>query len=108
MRNCITQRYLLKFHYPNIQAVLRYFAFKSLTNMQNTEKSKSDTDRNINNTSPKMQEGKEKGLDVVTKNEMKDDEISGKNELVIPENFSEMERQIFIAHKDAVEVSTCI
>ena len=73
---------------------------------KNTEKSKNDTDTNSNNTSPKMQERREKELDAVNKNEMRDNEdISGKNEPVMPENFSEMERQIFIAHKNAVETN---
>ena len=106
MRNCIKPGYLSKFQYPNIQTVLHCFTFKSLTNMhKNTVKSKSDTDANSNNASPNMLERKEKELDVVNKHEMKDNEdISAKKEPVMPENFSEMERQIFLAHKNAVEV----
>jgi hypothetical protein len=76
--------------------------------MQNYETSKGgsrDTNSSITSTSPKVPERDDKGLDVANKKERRDaGGSSEKIELEVPENFSEMERQIFIAHKNAIEV----
>ncbi|CAB4033789.1 Hypothetical predicted protein [Paramuricea clavata] len=74
--------------------------------MQNNETSKGDTNSSITSTSPKVQERSDKGLDVANKKERRDaGGSSEKIELEIPENFSEMECQIFIAHKNAIEAN---
>jgi hypothetical protein len=60
---------------------------------ENSEQSKSDT-ADSTSTSPKTQK----------KEELPELDAAHKNEVLIPENFSDMERQIFFAHKNAVEV----
>ena len=46
----------------------------------------------------------ERGGKEISKGKRDTCDISEKIELEVPENFSEMERQIFIAHKNAIEV----
>ena len=92
-RTYFTQGYLSKFRYSNIENFLRCFTFKSANMRENSEQSKSDT-ADSTSTSPKTQK----------KEELPELDAAHKNEVLIPENFSDMERQIFFAHKNAVEV----
>ena len=69
-------------------------------------KCKSDTtDTTITSPKAKTSATKEKGRDVTKRKSMGDSSpSSGSGEMEVPENFSEMERKIFLAHKNAVEV----
>lgn len=68
--------------------------------MHKVDENKCKSDATI--TSPKTPAPDEKGRDVKKRNATCDSSRS--EEMEVPENFSEMERKIFLAHKNAIEV----
>ena len=70
--------------------------------MHKIDEHKCKSDTTITSPKAKTSATEEKGRDVTKRKSMGDS--SGSGEMEVPENFSEMERKIFLAHKNAVEV----